>query len=379
VAAREHTSSGDGVPLVRVRDARLTPEDGPARLVVSRLRSPQAVADALAPSGARAEVAAGRVHVVTTPSRLVDATGRALGRSDAEALRTVVEAAIAAWHAPAPDLAVAGGRLACSERVLVMGVLNVTPDSFSDGGDWYGDPDVAVGHGLGLVDAGADIVDVGGESTRPGAEPVPQDEEVERVAPVVAGLAKEGVTVSVDTRHAAVAADAVAAGAAVVNDVSGGAGDPHMLATVADLDVPYVIMHMRGDPRTMQDDPRYDDVVAEVFDHLGDATREAVAAGVSPEHVVIDPGIGFGKTYAHNLQLLRHVRELRSLGRPVLVGASRKSFIGHVTGVVEAAERVAGSVGAAAVAAARGAAIVRVHDVAETVDAVRVADAIASA
>lgn len=375
---REQTPAA-AVPLVRVRDARLTPDDGPARLVVSGLRSPQAVADALATAGARTAVVAGRVHVVTTSTRLVDATGRALGRADADALRGVVDAAVAGWHAPPPDLVVGGCRLPCSERVLVMGVLNVTPDSFSDGGSWFGDPDLAVEHGLALVDAGADVVDVGGESTRPGAEPVPRDEELERVVPVVSALAKERVTVSVDTRHATVAEDAVAAGAVMVNDVTGGAGDPDMLTTVAGLDVAYVIMHMRGEPRTMQEDPRYDDVVAEVFDHLGNAARSAVAAGVAPEHIVVDPGIGFGKTSTHNLLLLRHLRDLRSLGRPVLVGASRKSFIGRVTGVEVAAERVAGSVGAAAVAAARGAAIVRVHDVAETVQAVRVADAVASA
>lgn len=368
------------VPTVRVSDAALIPDEGPARLAISGLRSPQAVADELAIAGAKAQVADGRLEVVTTPSRLVDATGRALGRADAEALERVVNGAIAGWMGPPPDLEVGEVTLRGADRVAVMGVVNVTPDSFSDGGAWYdpgGEPDRAVQHGLDLVEDGADLVDVGGESTRPGADPVEPGEEIERVVPVIEGLVAEGITVSVDTRRADVARAAVDAGASMVNDVSAGGADDRMLSTVADLEVAYVAMHMRGEPATMQDDPRYDDVVAEVFDHLAAVVRRAVQAGVAVERVVVDPGIGFGKTLEHNLLLLRAIRDLTCLGRPVLVGVSRKGFVGRLTGVEVPGERVVGSVAAAALAAGRGASIVRAHDVAETVEAVRVAHALA--
>ncbi|MBW3659734.1 MAG: dihydropteroate synthase [Actinobacteria bacterium] len=260
-----------------------------------------------------------------------------------------------------------------------MGILNVTPDSFSDGGSHYtaaDHPGPALAHARAMLEEGADVIDVGGESTRPGADPVPEDEELRRVVPVVEALAADGAVVSIDTSKANVARQAVAAGAAIVNDVSAGTSDGLLLQTVAELDVPYVVMHMRGTPRTMQRDPRYTDVVAEVYDFLSDQLRRLDLLGVPAERVVVDPGIGFGKTVTHNLELLRRVREFTSLGRPVLVGTSRKSFLGAVTGVREASARVEGSIVTAAHAVGNGAAIVRVHDVAETVRAVTMARAV---
>ncbi|MBW3621143.1 MAG: dihydropteroate synthase [Actinobacteria bacterium] len=260
-----------------------------------------------------------------------------------------------------------------------MGILNVTPDSFSDGGSHYrpeDHPAAAIAHARRMLEEGADLVDVGGESTRPGAEPVPEDEELRRVLPVVEALAADDVTVSIDTSKANVARRAVEAGAAIVNDVSAGTNDGLLLRTVAELGVPYVVMHMRGTPRTMQRDPRYTDVVAEVYDFLSDQIRRLELLGIRRDLLVVDPGIGFGKTVAHNLELLRRVREFTSLGRPVLIGTSRKSFLGTISGVEEASERLEGSIVTAAIAVARGASIVRVHDVAETVRAVRVAAAL---
>jgi dihydropteroate synthase len=213
----------------------------------------------------------------------------------------------------------------------LMGVVNVTPDSFSDGG-LYLDPEAAIAHGRELAAAGAEILDVGGESTRPGAETVPGEEELRRVIPVIQGLlATEGV-ISVDTSKAAVAAAALEAGAGIVNDVTALRGDPEMAALCADRGATVVLMHMRGEPRTMQDDPRYDDVVAEVKAFLAERVETATAAGVAEDRIWLDPGIGFGKTAAHNMELLRRLGELRELGRPLVVGTSRKSFIGKVDG-----------------------------------------------
>ncbi|HEX2027567.1 MAG TPA: dihydropteroate synthase [Nitriliruptorales bacterium] len=368
-------------PLVRVRDASLTPEGGPVRVTVSRLSSPEAVAEALAAAGARSRVEDGRLTTVTTPSRLVDAAGRTLGRPVADALERALTGALAAWYGPPPDVELSSGRLPCRRRTVVMGILNVTPDSFSDGGRFYDPadhPGLAVEHGRWLATAGADLVDVGGESSRPGAMPVPEDEELRRVLPVVEALAGEGIQISIDTTKAAVARAATEAGATVVNDVSAGAIDGLMLPTVAQLGVGYVLMHMRGTPRTMQRDPAYADVVGEVFDFLGEGLERCADSGVDLERVIIDPGIGFGKTVEHNLMLLRRLREFTSLGRPVLVGTSRKSFLGRVTGGLSELERMEASVASAAVAVAHGAAMVRVHDVTETVRAVQVARAIAT-
>jgi dihydropteroate synthase len=250
---------------------------------------------------------------------------------------------------------------AAPHAVLLMGVVNVTPDSFSDGGRYY-HLDAAVAHGLRLVAEGADIVDVGGESTRPGAEPVPADEEIRRVVPVVRDLRSAGVAVSIDTRHAAVAEAAVAAGACLVNDVSG-LRDPAMRAVAARYDVPAVAMHMPvDDPATMQQHTDYVDVVADVVGFLRDHAALALTEGVPL--VIVDPGIGFGKTVEQNLELIRRLDELVALGHPVLLGASRKRFIGVLTGVEEPEQRVAGTLAVHLAGVQRGARIVRAHDVA---------------
>jgi dihydropteroate synthase len=254
-----------------------------------------------------------------------------------------------------------------------MGVVNVTPDSFSDGGLWL-DPEAAVAHGREMVGEGAVILDVGGESTRPGAEPVAVEEELRRVVPVLEGLA--GVApLSIDTVKRAVAERALELGATLVNDVSALRFDPELAGLVASAGCDLCLMHMLGDPRTMQDDPRYDDVVSEVKAFLEERLAFAVSEGVAEERVVLDPGIGFGKTGAHNLTLLRRLDELVALGRPVLVGASRKSFIGRVTGRQDAGGRVAGTVAANVLALERGASIFRVHDVAPSVEGLAVAAA----
>ena len=256
----------------------------------------------------------------------------------------------------------------------LMGVVNVTPDSFSDGG-LYLDPGAAVGHGLELAEAGAEILDVGGESTRPGAEPVGEQEELGRVVPVIQGLRDGGFRISVDTSKAAVAAAALDAGAEIVNDVTALRGDPEMAPLCAERGATVVLMHMLGEPRTMQEDPRYDDVVADVKAFLAERLQAAVAAGIDEDKVWLDPGIGFGKTGAHNMELLRRLGELRELGRPLVVGTSRKSFIGKVDGS-PAGERLGGTIASSILAAAEGADILRVHDVAEMRQALTVATAI---
>jgi dihydropteroate synthase len=256
----------------------------------------------------------------------------------------------------------------------LMGVVNVTPDSFSDGG-LYLDSEAAIAHGRELAAAGAEILDVGGESTRPGAETVPAEEELRRVVPVIRGLRDVDCDVSVDTSKAAVAGAALEAGAGIVNDVTALRGDPEMAALCAERGATVVLMHMLGDPRTMQDDPRYDDVVDDVKAFLAERLEAAIAAGIAEERVWLDPGIGFGKTAAHNLELLRRLGELRELGRPLVVGTSRKSFIGRVDGSA-AGERLGGTIASSVLAAAEGAAVLRVHDVAELRQALAVAAAI---
>lgn len=258
----------------------------------------------------------------------------------------------------------------CGERPAVMGIVNVTPDSFSDGGRFLY-PDAAVAHGLALVAAGADVLDVGGESTRPGAVPVGADEELQRVLPVVTRLAADaGVPVSIDTGKPAVATAALAAGATIVNDVTAGL-DPAMFAAAAGAQAGLVLMHMKGEPRTMQHDPHYDDVVVEVGDFLRDRVANARDAGVPDGALCVDPGIGFGKTGAHNLELLARLAEL--VGRvdvPVMVGPSRKSFIASVVGDDPAA-RDDGTLATAVWAVDQGARIVRVHDAGAVADALR--------
>jgi dihydropteroate synthase len=259
-------------------------------------------------------------------------------------------------------------------RCLVMGVLNVTPDSFSDGGRFL-EPAAAVARGLALRAAGADLVDVGGESTRPGAVRVPWQDELARVLPVVKELVSQGVFVSIDTMRARVAAAAVEAGAVVVNDVSGGLADPDMLGFVATARLPYVLMHWRGPSTTMESLAQYDDVVRDVRIELGRRLAEAVSAGVEPGYVVLDPGLGFAKEGSHNWSLLAHLDELASLGRPLLVGTSRKRFLGALLDGAAPDDRDAATAATSALAAAGGAWCVRVHEPASSRDAVLVAAA----
>jgi dihydropteroate synthase len=267
-----------------------------------------------------------------------------------------------------------------SERPLIMGVVNVTPDSFSDGG-LYLDPDAAIAHGRRLAEEGAGLLDVGGESTRPagavygeGAQPVSEEEELRRVMPVVEGLVRGGHRVSIDTTKAGVARAALDAGASLVNDVSAFRLDPEMAGAVAEAGAECCLMHMLGEPRTMQRDPRYDDVVSEVKAFLEERLRFAVAEGVAEKRVWLDPGIGFGKTVEHNLELLRRLDEIVAIGRPVVIGTSRKSFLGALTGRPED-ERVPGTVATTVLAYERGASVFRVHDVAPVADALAVAAA----
>ncbi len=255
----------------------------------------------------------------------------------------------------------------------LMGVVNVTPDSFSDGGLFL-DADVAIAHGEELVRDGAEILDVGGESTRPGAAEVSADEEEARVVPVVAGLA-ETATVSIDTSKLAVAEAALDAGASIVNDVTALRRDPEIGALCAERGAGLLLMHMQGDPRTMQANPTYDDVVDDVKAFLAEQLEAAVAAGVAEERIWLDPGIGFGKTLDHNLELLRRLGELRELGRPLVIGTSRKGFLGKIDGS-EVGDRLGGTIASTVLAAAERADVLRVHDVAETVQAMKVATAI---
>jgi dihydropteroate synthase len=261
-------------------------------------------------------------------------------------------------------------------RTLVMGIVNVTPDSFSDGGS-YANVDDAVKHAIQMVADGAELVDVGGESTRPGSDVVAPEEEIHRVVPVIRRIVDElpDVPVSVDTRKPAVARAALEGGATIVNDVSAGA-DPAMFGVVGEAGAGMVLMHMKGEPKTMQDDPSYYDVVAEVRGFLGDRVEAAVGAGIDLERLCIDPGIGFGKTLEHNLTILHDIRAFHHLGVPVLVGPSRKRFIGTLTDT-EADDRVEGTAGVVAWCAAEGVDVLRVHDVKEMTRVVRVVDAIA--
>lgn len=258
-----------------------------------------------------------------------------------------------------------------------MGIVNVTPDSFSDGGR-YIDSERAIAHGCRLIAEGADIIDIGGESTRPGAAVVPAEEEQSRVLPVIKALAALGTPLSIDTRNAATMAAAVAAGAHIINDVSALSYDPASLATAAKLGAPVILMHALADPRTMQQNPTYDDVTLDIYDYLSARIAAAVVAGVPRSQLIIDPGIGFGKTVAHNLTLLRELSLFHGLGQPLLLGASRKSFIAKVTDADDIADRLPGSLSAALAGQRQGAQILRVHDVAATKRALRLAEAIAA-
>ena len=269
-----------------------------------------------------------------------------------------------------------GNRVLGPDPVLV-GALNVTPDSFSDGGDFL-DPERAVARAATMLDEGARVIDVGGESTRPGSDPVSPDEEARRVIPVIRGIVADrpDAIVSIDTYRAGIAEAALEAGARIVNDVTALRGDPRMAGVVAEARCPVVLMHMLGEPKTMQRDPRYGDVVREVRDFLAGRAEQAIAAGVEEANVILDPGIGFGKTLEHNLALLNDLDSIVKLGFPVLVGASRKSFIGKITGVEEAKDRLFGTVAANVIAYERGATLFRVHDVRANREALTLAEAV---
>jgi dihydropteroate synthase len=261
-----------------------------------------------------------------------------------------------------------------SERFEIMGVVNVTPDSFSDGGEWF-DRDEAVTHGLQLIADGATILDVGGESTRPHALPVPEDEELRRTVPVVGVLARSGALLSIDTSKLAVAEAALDAGARYVNDVTAFRAAPELAGLVADRGARCCLMHMLGDPQTMQDSPRYADVVDDVKAFLTDRAEFAVREGIREDRIDVDPGIGFGKTLAHNLELLARIDEIVTLGFRVVIGVSRKSFIHTLADVPDPHDRVPGTIAANVIALERGARVFRVHDVAQASQALKVASA----
>ena len=261
-----------------------------------------------------------------------------------------------------------------SKRAMIMGVLNVTPDSFSDGGKFF-TADAAVEHGILMATEGADIIDVGGESTRPGAEPVSVDEELKRVVPVVEQLrAKIDITISIDTSKSDVAEAALDAGAAIINDVTAGRGDDQMLPLAATRRAALVLMHMQGEPRTMQKNPHYDDVIREVGDFFRQQYDRAIECGVDPMALAFDPGIGFGKTLEHNLSLLKNLNQLRVDDRPLAVGVSRKSFLGKLLGSKEMADRVGPTAAMTSLLRAHGADVIRVHDVKENVAALRMSE-----
>ena len=260
---------------------------------------------------------------------------------------------------------------------VVVGILNVTPDSFSDGGNFL-DPEAAAEHATIMLDEGAGVIDVGGESTRPGSDPVSQVEEIRRVVPVIERIiaARPEAVISVDTYRSATATAALNAGASLVNDVTALRGDPRMISVVTEAQCPVILMHMQGEPKNMQREPRYTDIVREVKDFLRSRTEHAVRSGAHAENIIVDPGIGFGKTLDHNLRLLRDLEAIVDLGFPVLVGASRKRFIGSITGVQEAEQRVFGTVATTVLAYEKGATLFRVHDVRPNSEALDVAEAV---
>lgn len=264
-----------------------------------------------------------------------------------------------------------------SRRALVMGILNVTPDSFSDGGEFYG-TDPAVEHGFQMWTEGADIIDVGGESTRPGADPVAESEELERVLPVISKLRRlaPSALISIDTSKANVARAALDAGARIINDITGGRGDSKMMPLAAERGAGFVIMHMQGAPRTMQTNPQYADVVAEVREFFRQQYACAISCGIDPMTIAFDPGIGFGKTLDHNLELLRNLALLRVENRPLVIGVSRKSFLGKILGSAEPGARLAPTVALTALLRERGGDVLRVHDVKQNAAALRTVEAL---
>ena len=272
---------------------------------------------------------------------------------------------------------VGGKVIDLTRRALLMGVLNVTPDSFSDGGEFFA-TEAAVKHGLAMAESGADIIDVGGESTRPGATPVSPNEEMERVLPVIEQLAQAiSIPISIDTSKAAVARAAIDRGATIINDITAGRGDPEMFALAAEKQVALILMHMQGTPETMQLAPSYDDVVSEVADFFRQRYAAAVRSGIDPMCIAFDPGIGFGKTVAHNLELLANLPRLRVENRPLVVGVSRKSFLGKISDAP--ADRASATVALTAMLRERGAHVLRVHDVAPNINALRTTEALLAA
>lgn len=299
--------------------------------------------------------------------------GQSMGLGEAaEAMAKAIENSARSVY----ELKSAKGPLTIGPATIIMGILNVTPDSFSDGGRFM-DPSRALERALEMASEGADWIDIGGESSRPGAEPVDSSEEMRRVVPVIEALAKKGLVVSVDTTKATVAEAAIDAGASIVNDISALSFDPDMAGVVARRGVPLIIMHMRGTPKTMQLDTVYGDLMSEVYGYLHSRIEFAMEAGIDPESVIVDPGLGFGKSVEGNLELLGRLREFKSLGRPVLAGPSRKSFIGKTLNAAGPDETLAGTVAVCALAVNNGAAILRVHDVKEARRAATIADAIA--
>ena len=269
------------------------------------------------------------------------------------------------------------GTLTAGPGPVVVGILNVTPDSFSDGGDFF-DPEAAAEHAAAMLDEGADMLDVGGESTRPGSDPVSQEEEIRRVVPVLKRIlsVRPEAVISVDTYRSGTAKAALEAGASLVNDVTALRGDPGMVSLIEEAACPVILMHMQGEPKTMQKEPNYQDVVREVRDFLAERAEYAVAAGVRLENIIVDPGIGFGKDFEHNLALLRNLDALVDLGFPVLIGTSRKSFVERITGAQEARDRVFGTVATTVLAFEQGATFFRVHDVRANRQALAVAEAV---
>lgn len=263
-----------------------------------------------------------------------------------------------------------------SKRTYIMGILNITPDSFSDGGLYF-NKESAVEHAIRMEEEGADIIDIGGESTRPGAEPISTEEEIRRVVPVIEALEKKiKVPISIDTYKAGVAEKALSAGADIVNDISGLRFDPDMPGVVVRYQVPVVIMHIKGTPRDMQVNPTYKALIPEIMDYFREGIEIAKKAGVSEEKIIIDPGIGFGKTVEHNLEIIRRLNEFTGFERPILLGPSRKSFIGKILGDLPVTERLEGTASAVAIGIFSGANIIRVHNVKEMVRVARIADAI---
>ncbi len=355
----------------------------PSRVLIAEGLSADEAARAssvVAHAGGSAVISAGRLVWSATPGVQAGILDRLRQEPALIPFTAAVSSALARWAEPARDLALPDGRvLPLSQRVHVMGIVNVTPDSFSDGGRFLDAID-AIDHGLRLADEGADILDVGGESTRPGAAPVSAEDERERVLPVVEALAaKTNVPVSVDTSKAYVARVALDAGAQIVNDVAAGRFDPELFPIVAERRAPVVLMHMLGEPRTMQKDPRYVDLVGEIIAFLEDRAGAAIEAGVGRERIVIDPGFGFGKAREHNLVLLQRLREFRCLGFPVLAGTSRKTFIGASLGDLPVGDRLEGTAATVALAVASGASIVRVHDVRVMARVARMVEAVLTA